>query len=158
MCFVFWNYPVSSKKIIFCCSFRTGGEGPGKHGGDVPLPQEKSVCFPCWPPLPATSEISPGLMPWRRGACTTERRCPSSHLYPSMSTRWLDPAQTILNLGFLLPCLERTSNTFKGAQKRGSVVSVVSVAQLFSDSFERAQAWLAPTVSGGFLTLAQDLT
>lgn len=71
-------------------------------------------------------------------------------LYPSMNTR----RQRTQPRAYLV--WKELEMHLEEHKKRGSVVCCVSVVQLFSDSFESAQAWLALNVSGGFLILAQD--
>lgn len=71
----------------------------------------------------ATSEISPGLLPWRRGACVTS--------LPKHGHGGVDPAQSILNSGFLLPCLERTEIHLE-EHKNGAQLSLLCLRPSFS--------------------------
>ncbi|XP_014321453.1 60S ribosomal protein L7-like 1 isoform X1 [Myotis lucifugus] len=93
MCFCFLELSSIFKEDYFLLYLqKLQGKGQGKDGGDVPLPKEKSSVFPTLATA-ATSEISQELMPWRRGSCVTDRRCPSSHLCPSVNSRrqWAQP-------------------------------------------------------------------
>lgn len=93
MCFCFGNYPVSSEKMIFCCTLGTWRGRVREKMGMVSHFQGKVSVFPTLATA-ASSEISQGLVPWRGGSCILDWRCPSSHLlFPSRNTgrQWTQP-------------------------------------------------------------------